>query len=60
VSETIQIDCRAEAARCLSLAQGSNDPYIRRTLIKIADSYTNLAQWIEGEIASGRRSAQDR
>jgi hypothetical protein len=54
------IDCRAEAARCLTLAHASNDPYIRRSLTKIAESFGSLAEWIDAEVAAGRRKAGDR
>ena len=59
LSDASPIDCRAEARRCLTLARVTNDPYIRRALTKIADSYDQLAVWIECEIASGRRSTSD-
>jgi hypothetical protein len=59
VNDASPIDCRAEARRCLTLARVTNDPYIRRALTKIADSYSQLADWIEGEMAAGRRNASD-
>ena len=57
--ETDPIDCKAEAARCRRFAGDTNDPFIRRSLVKIAESYNNLADWIEAEIAAGRRSSKD-
>jgi len=59
VANAFLIDCRAEATRCLTLAHASNDPYIRRSLTKIAESYSSLAEWIDAEIAAGRRKAGD-
>ena len=54
-----KLDCRAEAERCLSQAQATHDPHIRRSLTKIAESYGNLAEWIDAEIAAGRRKPSD-
>jgi hypothetical protein len=60
MSETMSIDCRAEADRCRALAQSSNNPYVRKSLSKIADSYGALADWIDAEVAAGRFSLIDR
>jgi hypothetical protein len=59
MNDSTPIDCHAEANRCLAMARATNDPYIRKALTKIADSYGNLADWIEREIAAGRRTISD-
>jgi hypothetical protein len=59
MTQSAPIDCRAEAERCLVLSRATNDPFIRRSLVKIAESYGTLADWIATEIAAGRRSTSD-
>ena len=52
-------DWRVNTDRCLALARATNAASIRKSLIKIADGHSALADWIAGEITAGRRRVTD-